>query len=394
VDITHDSKRYRKVSPDNTKEGAKAYEALLRRKLATGEEISKREEVIAEIPKLSEFTEQWFNIYVKNNNKVSEIKGKYYIFNKHILPFFGDKKLDKIGPLSIGEYINAVSKKGLSNKTINNHLTALRTCLNTAKDWGILGDAPKIKQLKTPPSSFVFLSLVESEALLESATGFWKLMILTALKTGLRLGELRGLKWEDIDFTRRVLTVKRSIYKKDEVGPPKSNKYRVIPLSNGLYYALLSERKERGFVFQYKLGLNIRNDICRNELFRICDRAGIKRISWHPLRHTFASRLIQRGVNPVVVKSLLGHSDIRTTMIYCHIDFATLQTSVNILDEDLGHNTVTKLQEREEITSLLPVQNTHLLPLNKQKQDVSPVLSECGTDGGRTRDLLRDRQAL
>lgn len=330
IDFQFNGKRYRKRSPVNTKGGAQHYEALVRQKVAKGEPVLHKNK--KSIINFKTFAEKWFKTYVMNNNKISEVKGKRSILNKHLIPFFGSTKLDKFSIERIEIYKSKKLNSGLSAKTINNHLTVLNTALRTAKEWYELEKIPSIKKLKTPPPQIDFLTEEESIRLLKSADGMWYLVILTALRTGLRLGELRGLRWEDIDWETRQLNVIRSIYKKDNIGPPKSNKQRHIPLTSDLYSELYQVREIKGYVFKYRKK-HLKNDLCRNELFRICDKAGLRKISWHPLRHSFASHLAMKGAPMISIKELMGHSDIQTTMRYSHLTPNALQDAVNLLDD-------------------------------------------------------------
>ena len=117
----------------------------------------------------------------------------------------------------------------MCNKTINNHLTVLAKCLRTAQEWLDLERIPKIKKLKVPHQKFDYLTIEDSELLLGQAPMPWHDMILVALKTGMRKGELMGLHWEDINWERRIIAVKRSMYR-GQLMSTKSNKIRYIPM--------------------------------------------------------------------------------------------------------------------------------------------------------------------
>jgi len=367
IDFQVNKVRYRKVSPDNSYNGAKIYESILRQKIARGEDIENKPEPKKKPITFADFAQKWFEIYVKNNNKLSEIKGKESIFRAHLLPLWSKKSLEDIASIDIEEYKQKKVKIDLSPKTINNHLTVLGTCLRTAKDWKYIKEVPKIKKLKVPPSESDYLTVEESKELLQHADSIWYRMIFTVLKTGMRLGELRGLRWEDINWEKGILTVTRSIYKKDYICPPKSNKTRKIPISESLKDVLWPYRSKTGYVFLFREGTNIRNDVCRNNLHRICNKAGLRRIGWHRLRHSFASHLAEQNISPLYIKELLGHSDIRTTMRYTHLSFSALTESINVIDSRICHNSVTLLESDSQNVQKLSEIKIDLLAKIKQK---------------------------
>jgi integrase len=173
------------------------------------------------------------------------------------------------------------------------------------------------------------------------------------LQTGLRTGELVGLKWEDIDFKKKTLTVQRSMeyrYKVGEwrIGEPKSKSgYRTIPLTDEAI-RILKDQKEKNrnikvipiewteFVFLCRKGTPIKNSTYDTALFKICDKVGIKRFSMHVLRHTFATRCIEAGMKPKTLQMLLGHSNIGITMnLYVHTTEEEKQKEIDLVAEAL-----------------------------------------------------------
>ncbi len=143
-------------------------------------------------------------------NKPSAIGSKESILRVHLKPAFGGKKLDQIGYAEIQDYaaqktLAKEKKPGLSKKTVNNHLTMLRRILVVAKKRGLLDVVPEIEWLRAPKPGFDFLDFDEADRLVKAADGEWRWMILIALRTGLRQGELLALRWEDVDLKKGLL---------------------------------------------------------------------------------------------------------------------------------------------------------------------------------------------
>jgi integrase len=345
VDFSHNGHRFRFPSPDNSLAGSRAYEALLRQKLAKGESLmTNPDPKINPTYNFKDFVEKWFEVYVKNNNKPSEIKRKKCTLRKHLLPHFGEYQLDKIKSLDIEEFKTEQIKKGFSAKSINNHLGILGKCLRTAIDWEIIETVPRLKLLKVQPQKFDYLSEVEAERLLLTATGIWHDLILTALYTGLRFSELTALSWEDVNFKEKVLTVKNS-FSNGILGSTKSNKIRYIPLTDELCKLFKQFQKDKGFIFVNSEGKNLKTNSCLRNLYWICDKAGLRHIGWHTLRHTFASRLAEKGISIMAIKELLGHSEICATMRYAHLGPLVLREAIDIFSNQQIQISVTKTSQ-------------------------------------------------
>ncbi|MDD2785908.1 MAG: site-specific integrase [Patescibacteria group bacterium] len=315
----------------NTKMAAQDYESVLRRKLANGEDINAKPKV-EQCVLFKDFAHEWFETSVRALNKPSEISTKNSILRKHLLPFFGGKEIKAIDSRMIEQYKISKLDAGLSRKSVNNHLTILLRCLRVAEEWGRLDKVPKVGKLKTESQRLDFLSPVESIALVKNCDEpMWKEMLLMALRTGMRLGELFGLDWSDVDFDRKMINVRRSIVR-GHVGTPKSNKTRYIPMTNDLARMIYERRQRDGLVFHREDGTALSHHIAENAMRRACKKADMRYIGWHTLRHTFASTLVSEGVPLNAVQNLLGHANVTTTMCYAHLAPSALQSAVDVLD--------------------------------------------------------------
>jgi len=378
VDFRFNRKRHRKCSPDNSRAGAKAYEALLRQKLARGEPLEAEKEKDQVL--FNEFSQRWHKLYVLSNNKPSEAVTKELILRVHLIPFFGKMEVKSISNLDIEKFKHKKLEEKLNPKTINNILSVLSKCLKNAIEWNIISYLPLIKKLKVPPQKFDFLSVNESRLLLENATDLWQEIILIALRAGLRFGELIALSWEDVDFRRKMLTVKQSIVR-GVLGSTKGNKIRYIPLTDEVIKSLESRKKRSGYIFTDEDGKTLKQYVCFKRLHKFCKEAGLRKIGWHTLRHTFASHLAQNGVPLKAIQELLGHSDIATTMRYAHLSPSTLRGAITTLEEkyngniNFGHNMVTIPTFAFEIPLKEKVDNDDNLPNKKEKESLSSLLS-------------------
>jgi integrase len=219
-----------------------------------------------------------------------------------------------------------------------------------------------------------FLTVQEQAAFLETAKrshNYRQYALL--LETGLRTSEMIGLTWDAINWEKRTLTINKTLeYRHSEhawrAGPPKTqSSYRTIPLTNRAYEILQScyeerfTRKESALLSQVlpymdrrtgqtghlcmrdlvfiscRTGEPAKNSSYDTHLYKLCDEAGIKRFCMHALRHTYATRAIERGVMPKALQKLLGHASIKTTMDrYVHVTDASLENAIKQFEQNAG----------------------------------------------------------
>ena len=184
-----------------------------------------------------------------------------------------------------------------------------------------------VKKFKIDEKEPVFLTSAQGAALLQTSTGQMKGFIAVGLNAGLRKSEMFNLKWEDVDFERKELRVKKS----------KGKRFRVIPMNSVLCDVL--SRHPRHFrcpyVFHRPDGSQWRDT--RKGFEAALEKAGVPRIRIHDMRHSFVSNLLMRGVDVRAAKELAGHRDIQTTMKYAHLAPGHLKDSVEKLKwEELG----------------------------------------------------------
>lgn len=344
--------RIRRVSPVQTRRGAEAYERQTRQALLDGTFRHKEEESepCHEVPTFAAFASTFIETYATTNNRPSTVREKRRCLGRGLLPKLGHLRLNLIGPRKIEEYkawrLRPRNGRVLSAKTVNEELGLLGKILRVAQEWGEIERVPAIKRLKVQRPKFDFLDFQEAERLAGAAENVrdpWSAMIPVAMLTGLRIGELRGLQWDDIDLVAGRLHVQRAA---DDVGalhPPKNHRDRIVDLPQRAIDILRGHKHLRGpFVFCREDGSMLQRWDCESQskdkrddspLMKVVRKAGLRRIGWHVLRHTYASHLVMRGANLNEVQELLGHASITMTMRYAHLSPARRRAAVGLLDD-------------------------------------------------------------
>ena len=282
----------------------------------------------------AQFAQECFlAVYAAVHNKPSEVAAKTTILKRHLLPVFGPRPLAAIKTQDIERYKAQKLAAGCAPKSINNHLAVLSRLFKLAEEWEQIPRAPRFKLMATLEPEFVFLDFEETGALLAAAEPQWRGLILLALRTGLRLGELRALRFQDLNLLGKKLLVRRAAWN-GTIGSPKGGRPREVPLSEEvlcMVRALPRPTSPSALVFGHPSGRMFHRNEMKWPLWRACKTAGIPKIGWHVLRHTFASQLVMRGVPLKAVQELLGHRDIRTTMRYAHLSPHTRREAVERL---------------------------------------------------------------
>ncbi|WP_315166809.1 tyrosine-type recombinase/integrase [Metaclostridioides mangenotii] len=314
---------------------------------------------------------QWFYIWLWEFKK-REIKPntfdsyhnvyKNYIDNNAI----GNIELKKFRNTHLQKYYNNLYDNGLNVSTIKHINKRLKTCLNEAYKQGYIDRnycsmVTLPKDISKEQRKTEVLTLEQQQRFIDAIKGHkLEVLFLVAISTGLRRGELLGLKWSDIDFDNCSLTVHRTlqkvpmyetngnkIYTIVEHEPKTDNSIRTIPLPNDILIRLREYKKEQNtkilkmgelyqkndYVFADDLGQPINHQRPKDNLRAVLKKLDIEPIKFHGLRKTYATRLFENDVPPKTVQALMGHSDISITMnIYTEVMEEKKYEAVNTLN--------------------------------------------------------------
>ncbi len=265
-----------------------------------------------------------------------------------LLKEFGDIPLSAFSIKAVEQYQAKRIKLGRKPATVNKELAILKHMLHKATEWGMVSEeavkgALKVKLLAENNRRLRFLSKEECRKLIEACihldregkdgkklpkVSHLKPMVVTALNTGMRRGEIFGLTWDRVDLKHGFLLLDTS----------KNGERREIPINATLraQFEELALRNVDGhrFVFHEKDGQPFGS--VKRSFKSACDAAKIKDFHFHDLRHTFASQLVMAGVDITTVKELLGHKDIKMTLRYAHLAPSHKVKALEVLDQTIG----------------------------------------------------------
>lgn len=277
----------------------------------------------------------------------------------HIAPYIGSIPLEKLSTMDLQklyrklmsngrvERIEAEHQpKGLSAKTVRNIHQVISSAMDFAVAQKILTEnpcktvsLPKVehKEMHTIPSNQLQAFLAEAKA-----TGVYE-MYYIALATGLRRGELLGLKWQDIDWENGILTVRRQVARVNgeivEAPLKTKNSYRTVSISPQAAEVLRQQKSQTRdqYVFPSPNGGPISPDSVNHMLQRVLERAGIPKVRFHDLRHTFATLALQNGVDIKTVSGMLGHFSAGFTLdTYAHVTTSAQKEAAQTMGDVLN----------------------------------------------------------
>lgn len=346
IDFRYDCRRIRKRSPEQTKRGAERYERALRAQLVEDTQAG-RDPFAGPAPRFTDFADTWMQQYVKPNNRPATQHEKRSILRVHLVPTFGELRLDQITTERVDAAIASWRTVPLSHKRINNMLTVLRRALATAAEWGIIRRAPMIRTLRISTPRPRYLTVEQFQRLLTALPdGLWRTMALFVYGTGVRIGEAAALRWDDLDLDsdRPTAEIQRGVWR-SQVQPPKTDAgRRTVFLIPEVAHALREFRHEQPWVFLGPRGAFLRPHTVNRRLKRACAAVGLPPITAHVLRHSCATELVRQGTPLRVAQAVLGHSSIAMTCRYAHVAPSTVGEYMQRLSfaNRMGHQVTTK----------------------------------------------------
>lgn len=292
-------------------------------------------------PTLVEFFERYRKTYLATATKAATRDIYRTAFDLHVLPELGARRIDEIQRSDVVDLIGKLVDKGLAKTTIRINVSAFSALLNQAVEEQLIPANPAARtgkfyrRARSGRKEIEPLSAQEAAKFLETvrerAPQHFALF-LTALHTGMRSGEIAGLQWGDVDFGGKFATVRRNVWRGRAAGT-KTDRIRRVDLSDAVCEALEAHRRrlraewlKKGrnevpeWVFANQEGRPADMQNVKNRWFYRClEKAGLRRIRFHDLRHTYATLLIQQGESLAYVRDQLGHSSIRMTVdTYTH----------------------------------------------------------------------------
>lgn len=278
--------------------------------------------------KLSDFKNEYIN-YAKLKFSKSYVERSIEPSFKFLIEYAGDILLNELNLKTLDNFI--ITKYNSSKSAEALYYRTLKAAFSKAVIWNYLSDNPlkKIKAPKVPKPNPIFISENELNLILDKTSDVnLKNIFTVAFYTGMRLAEILNMRSSWIDIQRNIITLKNS----NDL-TTKSKKERIIPIHPRIASIVIKQNSNSDdYIFNRKTKIKFNEDYVSKQFKKVLRAAELNDdIHFHSLRHSFASNLVQRGVNLYVVKELLGHEDIKTTQIYSHLTQNSLSNAIQLL---------------------------------------------------------------
>ena len=304
---------------------------------------------------LATFLNKWFDTHKLSIRPKTAINYRGMLDN-HIIPALGKMKLKDIRPDHIQGFYTAKMKSGTSKAVIGIIHAVLHLTFEQAMKWGLIGRNPIDAVTKPRSKSKEIKTLDENQArtfLSFSVDSRYETLFWMAITTGLRQGELLGLKWSDLDWRNKQIQVQRQVQRIPSEGlgfsePKSKSGKRIIVLSDEMINKLRQHLdiqdtarsfagdrwKENDLIFPTSVGTLTDSHYLFKMFKEVLKKAGLPNIRFHDLRHTAATLMLRQGVHPKIAQERLGHSNITMTLnTYSHVLPSMQEEMANKLDE-------------------------------------------------------------
>jgi integrase len=347
--------RYRRDAQVQTMTAARAEERRLLTALAqlgeipTGSDDTKKVETEKPSVTFKDAVDHARRTKFVTSLKPSTRRGYNVLLDTVLLPRFAGTPLEQLARKSVVELDTELVESGLKPTTRRNVFVCLRSILRTAVDDELLKQMPQLPRLPRIGETIV-KSMTEGQLdkLMMAGSGTARLAFGLAAHAGLRAGEVRGLRWPDIDLELGTITVRRSVCRGEEA-PPKSGHQRVIPIAKPLLPMLKAAHDGKkapwDAVSLTSEGKPWAEFSLRSAFRSASARAELSGWSFHSLRHYFVTMLFKQGAPAPVVKALAGHSTLAVTQRYAHVTDEQLKEAIGRLR---GNSVVTGGPEHQD----------------------------------------------
>ena len=329
-DFQMNGTRYRKSTGETKRRDAENIFHAEREKARAGESSGVQEVKTYKVVDLAEEYLKWAERQRSYKDKKQGIRQLVDVFGNHDVNDLNTREIEQWQSMRL---------KYNKPSTVNRLLATLKHMVNKGTQWGMASDRAlkQVRNVKLLPENnrrLRFLSIEECQRLIECCHKALKPIVVVALQTGMRRGEVLGLKWEQIDLIHGFILLDTS----------KNGERREIPINTTLEYLFkeMPRSVESEYVFTGKTGKPL-TDI-KKGFHTALRKAGIHDFRFHDLRHTFASQLVMAGIDITSVKELLGHKSLTMTMRYSHLSPGHKRKAVHVLDRlmEEGENDVSK----------------------------------------------------
>ena len=301
--------------------------------------------------KVKDFMAYWLYDIMRPQVKASTFSNYAAILEKWITPHLGNKRLCQVGKEDVQRFIGVLSEHGLSAGTVRNIFRVLSSAMKKAKEYGYIHENPcEGTRLPEPDKKEVRLLTMQEQKQLEKAAGEDKngFAILLAAYTGLRVGELCALTWEDVDLKNGMIHIYRTVRRIQcfasesktktmlVMGSAKSSKsIRAIPLPTCILKLFKEHQKKSTgkYVFEYH-GHPLEPRTLQYRFKALLKKAGLPDINFHALRHMFATRCMELSFDVKTLSKILGHTSAKMTLDrYGHSQLAHKRAAMKTLDQ-------------------------------------------------------------
>jgi integrase len=270
-----------------------------------------------------------------------------HLIRRHLFPVFGDQPMCDIRRQHIqGFVMEKMFRQGLSWKTSLHLRNLVSKIFTTAVDWDyVLANPARGVKLPQRPirQPLRFLTVGEVTRLLEALREPERTLVLAAVLTGMRIGELLALRWRNVDLERKVIRVREAVYEGHNSTPKTQGSIRDVPMGPALEHALRqhgarSRTSHDSLVFPSRNGSYLRpGNLHKRYLHPACAKAELRRFSWHDFRRTHATLLSDMGEPLKTAQAQLGHASLSTTAeLYAQAVPASQRAAVERLEKAVG----------------------------------------------------------